>query len=554
MKSLKTIKIGLTILFTIYFSGCQYSSKQEISGNDYTLGEAHISVTGKDGAIPYFEKGLLLLHSFEYQDAAQAFIEAQKEDPSFVMAYWGEAMTYNHPLWRSRSVDKGIKALKKLKETREERLSMAATELERDLLESVEILYTEGDKFERDQAYADFLGKLYKKYPGNHEVAAFHALSLLGSVKEGRDDKIYGKGAIIAQSILDENPNHPGALHYLIHSYDDPDHAFRALEAANSYAKVAKDASHALHMPSHIYVALGMWNEVVSSNEDSWQASVNRMKRKQLSNDAQSYHALHWLMYGYLQQNRFNKATQIMKDMVRYTEELPSRSARDYLVSMIGTYQVETDNWNSLFHNVPVDMDQLNITVRATRSFINGMKDLSDHDLHSLDETIQLMEEDRKIAIGKMESRGLALCGRAGRYRFPNQLDIDQAHVMEMELRALLASAKNDFEMADNWFKKAVELEQRVSYSYGPPVIVKPSSELYGEWLLEQARFQEAQKQFDKALHRGPKRILSLKGKMLACRSNDDPQAETIKEELKDLLKKADPERQKVVIPVETSG
>ncbi|MCF6223634.1 MAG: hypothetical protein L3J34_07890 [Flavobacteriaceae bacterium] len=150
--------------------------------------------------------------------------------------------------------------------------------------------------------------KLNLKYPDNHEVKAFYALSLLGSVSDGRDDEIYGKGAKIAQGIIEENPNHPGALHYLIHSYDDPKHANLALDAAYSYAKVAPDASHALHMPSHIFVAMGMWDEVVKSNENSYQASVNRMERKKLDNDARGYHAFHWLEYGYLQQNRFEDA------------------------------------------------------------------------------------------------------------------------------------------------------------------------------------------------------------------------------------------------------
>ena len=143
--------------------------------------------------------------------------------------------------------------------------------------------------------------QLSEKYPNNHEISAFYALSLLGSVPDGRDDAIYGKGAIIAKGIIEENPNHPGALHYLIHSYDDPAHAHLALNAANSYAKVAPEASHALHMPSHIYLAMGMWDEVISSNINSYQASINRMERKNLDNNARGYHAYHWLQYGYLQ-------------------------------------------------------------------------------------------------------------------------------------------------------------------------------------------------------------------------------------------------------------
>ena len=130
------------------------------------------------------------------------------------------------------------------------------------------------------------------KYPEHHEVAAFYALSLLGSSKSRKDDDNYEVGAKIAQSIISENPHHPGALHYLIHSYDDPDHATLALDAANRYSKVAPDAEHALHMPSHIFVALGMWDEVINSNIASYEASVVRMKKKELDNDARGYHAM----------------------------------------------------------------------------------------------------------------------------------------------------------------------------------------------------------------------------------------------------------------------
>lgn len=258
----------------------QCKEKQSLSLEEVSLGDVNFAVTGSDEALPYFQEGLLLLHSFEFEDAAEKFVKAQQIDSSFVMAYWGEAMSYNHPLWRERYSEDGIAALEKLAGTKEERLSMAKTTIEHDLLEAVEILYSEGDKKEVDMAYKNQMENLYKKYPEHHEVAAFYALSLLGSSKSRKEDDHYELGAKIVQSIIDENPQHPGALHYLIHSYDDPDHATLALDAANSYSKVAPDAEHALHMPSHIFVALGMWDEVINSNIASYEASVARMEDK----------------------------------------------------------------------------------------------------------------------------------------------------------------------------------------------------------------------------------------------------------------------------------
>lgn len=263
--------------FSLVFAITLFSCNKETKNTDY-LGIVNIEISGDQDALPHFEKGLLLLHSFEYDDAREAFLEAQEIDPNMAMAYWGEAMSYNHNLWSEQNYESATETLAKLKEID---YSDTVSDLEKDLIESLFVLYKpQTDKHERDVAYSKYMENLNDKYPDNHEVAAFYALSLLGSAEEGRDDALFEKGAKIAQGIIEENPNHPGALHYLIHSYDDPAHANLALSAADNYSKVAPDASHALHMPSHIYVASGMWDEVVSSNISSYEASLHRMERK----------------------------------------------------------------------------------------------------------------------------------------------------------------------------------------------------------------------------------------------------------------------------------
>jgi pentatricopeptide repeat protein len=408
----------------------------------------------------------------------------------------------------------------------------------------VEILYGEGTKNERDQAYAAHMQTLHQKYPENHEVGAFYALSLLGSVPVGRDDEVYEKGAVIAKSIIAENPNHPGALHYLIHSYDDPMHASLALHAADSYSKVAPDAAHALHMPSHIYVAMGMWDEVVASNEVSWQASVDRMKRKNLDYSAQSYHAFHWLMYGYLQQGRYSKARQIMDDMVRYTEAVPTKGARAYLISMKGTYLIETNDWDSPVADIEVDRDDLNISLRAIYSYIEGVKTYHAKNTEGLQEVIHVMEDERLQKTALVNEKGVALCSGAGGFaETPNQLDIDQAYVMELQLKGMLAGLEGDAKAAEKMLLEATLLEENISYAYGPPPIVKPSHELYGEWLLQANRPEEAEVQFNKALDRGPNRILSLRGKKeVATRLDNDAMIRETEELIQEIMKQADEE------------
>lgn len=506
------------------------------------LGAVYFDVTGSDEATKHFKEGLLLLHSFEFDDAATAFINAQKSDSTMAMAYWGEAMTYNHPLWAEQSYEEATTALNKLSDSPEERVEKSSTPIEKDFMRAVNILYGEGSKYDRDVAYSEFMAEVYKKYPKSQEAAAFYALSLLGSVPVGRDEKIYEKGAVIAKGILEENPNHPGALHYLIHSYDDPKHASAAVEAANRYMQVASAAGHALHMPSHIYVAMGMWDDVVRSNEQSYEASVSRMNEKKLNNDARGYHAFQWLLYGYLQQGRIEKAKQIVKDMAQYTTELPSARARVHMSLIKGAYLVESTDWTGEESNIEIDQTGLNISIIAINKFIDGMKSYQQKDIASLEEQIGLLEKERLRVTIQLENKGIALCSGVGwESQKANQLDADQAQVMEMELRGLASDLKGDKDAANGWFKKATELEQSISYSYGPPSVVKPSFELYGEWLVENNRFEEALTQFDYSLMRAPKRILSLKGKLIAAKALNNTVMQTeIQNLLQEALQKAD--------------
>lgn len=499
------------ILFSFLFIQCK-NERTDIAPES-NLGKVEFEVTGSKEASPYFQEGLLLLHSFEFSDAADKFVEAQKIDSNFVMAYWGEAMSYNHPLWRERYTEEGMAALNKLAASKEERLAKAKTPLERDLLQAVEILYGEGEKKELDVAYKDHMEKLHSVYPDHHEVSAFYALSLLGAAKNGRDVESYEKGAKIAQSIIDENPKHPGALHYLIHSYDDPDHAALALEAANSYSKIAPDAEHALHMPSHIYVALGMWDDVISSNIASYGASVSRMEENKLDSDARGYHAFKWLMYGYLQKGNFKKAKEMVYDMRSYCEEKPSSKARSHFIMMKGAYLAESGNWNDTIANVTVDTDQLNLMVQGVQVFTQGMLAYEMKNKDELQSAISVLSDMRSEAEQKMVVGATKMCSGVSRYLQPPSInEVNSVKVLELELYAMTALLNNDEKSAEKWFKEATEAEETTTYTYGPPNIVKPSFELYGEWLLKNNRKKEAAIQFEKVLERAPKRMLALEG------------------------------------------
>lgn len=479
---------------------------------DY-LGIVNLAVSGESNALPQFEKGLLLLHSFEYSDAREAFEQAQKIDPGMAMAYWGEAMTYNHSLWGEQDYEKGVLALNRMEQHASDQ---SISELEVDFLTAVQILYQpKKTKLERDVLYAEFMESLQRKYPDNHEVSAFYALSLLGSVPVGRDDQIYGQGAKIAKGILAENPNHPGALHYLIHSYDDPLHAGMALDAANSYAKVAPDASHALHMPSHIYVALGMWDDVVLSNENSYQASLNRMERKKLDNDGRGYHAYHWLEYGYLQQGRVEDARKMVFDLQGYAEETPSNYARRHLVYLKGTFLNETDLWDDPVADIEIDVSDLNVSVRSQYNVIEGRKAFRSGDKIKLDEAIKNIQDDHAKESLLATYKGAQLCSSVSRNE-ASQMDLDESIIMLEQLLGLRAWMNNDRLLAEKHIKYSIVLNDKLSYSYGPPFIQKPTNELYADWLVEQNRPEEAIEQYNLTLEKATNRKYAVLGKQRA--------------------------------------
>ena len=472
------------------------------------LGVVSLEVTGKKEAAAHFEKGLLLLHSFEYEDAREAFKEAQEADPKMAMAYWGEAMTYNHGLWSEQDYDEALPVMDKLDELD---YKTNCSELEQDFIEALKVLYApKTDKQERDKNYTAYMESLHQKYPDNHEVAAFYALSLLGSVSEGRDEEVYGKGAVIAQGIIAENPSHPGALHYLIHSYDDPKHANLALDAADAYAVVAPDASHALHMPSHIYVAMGMWDEVISSNVASYNASLNRMERKGLSGSARGYHAFHWLEYGHLQQGNKQKAEEMVWDMQRFMNESPSARARVHMVFLKGTYLTETDDWDSEIANIPVDTEDLNISVRSQYLFLDGMKAFKSKDAPALDSIITAIRKDINRENFVVKAGSSKLCSNVSRAD-ASQMDITETEVRVEQLLGLAAWLAGDSEQVEAHLLKSIELFEGMSLSYGPPHIQKPVRELYADWLVEQGRLDEAKEQYQNTLKIGPKRLRPTK-------------------------------------------
>ncbi len=516
-----------------------------ILSDEVVLGELQHGFSLNKATQEKFDEGLLLLHNFEYDDALLAFEEATAIDDTEVLTHWGEAMCHYKALWRLQNTEKGRAILSRLGDTKEERLASIEDPMEKVMWELVEIMYGEGQFDDRNKIIAEYLASLHEQYPDHQEIAAFYALSLIWSTEEyGNGSEDLKLAASITDKITKVNPLHPGALHYKIHALDGPTSAKEAHAAADAYAKVAADAAHALHMPSHIYLALGEWEGVVNSNQVSYDASVVRMKNKELTDGARGYHSLAWLHYGLLQQGRYTAADQILKDMLSYVPKDPTKGARGYLLGMqsrqLAEYGVVSED---IMLDPDVKVDDIGLMAKSVRSFLRAQLAFENKDINTLSDEIKWLHGKILMASEQVVGDGIAMCA-AGTSRYaPTENSINSANVIIAQIQGMKALIEGKDDQFVSYMDQAVKLEEQTNYPAGPPMITKPSFEQYGEWLLAQGEYNAAIEQFDKALQRMPRRSKSLLGKMSALNAlNQKDAADLLRDELESIFARADTE------------
>jgi tetratricopeptide (TPR) repeat protein len=480
-----------------------------VNGQQSQLGRVEFPTSGSPAAQAHFLRGLAALHSFWYEEALEAFRESTKTDPDFMMGYWGEAMAYNHPLWSEQDLTAARQVIAKIKDTSK------LTDRERAYLNAVRVLYGDGEKRARDLAYSAAMEKIYRAYPSDLDAAAFYSLSLLGLIRN--DDKGYrlqAQAGAIALAVYEKNPNHPGAAHYIIHAFDDPDHAILALPAARRYADIAPEAHHARHMPSHIFLQLGMWPEAAASNESAWESSDNWMKRKNLPLSVRDYHSLHWLLYAYLQQGHYSKAEELLKLMKKVMSEstYDNKLRPDYYennyANMAAAFVVETERWdlaNELFPST-------NPANPSSDGATNGS-----HAGHSAPQTTNTTRYSSASRTLPPFIRALSAAIRGSK-----EVESGLSGIRELEVAAVVASMKKDHEQAIELMKKATAQEEQSGPPSGPPALIKPTHELFGEILLRAGKPAEAATQFNVALLRQPNRARSLLGAARAAAQAGD--------------------------------
>lgn len=463
------------------------------------LGKIDFPTSGPAEAQKYFIEGVLLLHSFEYARARRAFAEASRIAPDFAMAYWGEAMTYDHRIWGEQDRSSGIEALTRLAPTAAERRGKAPTEREKMYIDAVEKLYEEGSAAQVAAAYSNAMAALAKRFPDDLEAQAFYSLSILGLTGTVRNTENYMKAAAVAEEIYQKNPLHPGALHYLIHSYDDPAHAAMGLRAARAYGTVARSASHAQHMPSHIFFALGLWDDSIAANTASMKTARDE--------GVGGYHPLHWLEHSLLQVRRTDDAAKLVSIVEDDFKKNTSPQARAYLATCRATYLVETRGAGPESMMQPVDSSGITAQgVFAGHDLAIGLENVRRKDIAAARLNLESIRA-RNVSMNEARSKPAA-----GRYSSVSQGDLDAAAVMEKILAAAIEFASGEKDKGIRSMISAAETEDKLIFEYGPPATVKPAWEAAGELLLAAGRKSEAADAFDRTLKRYPNRRLSNEG------------------------------------------
>jgi tetratricopeptide (TPR) repeat protein len=478
------------------------------------LGDVAFANSGAAVAQPAFLKGLALLHNFEYERAALAFREAQQRDPGFALAYWGEAMTYNHGLWYEQNAEAARAALARLATTPEARSARAPTDREKQWLRAVEALYGAGSKAARDTAYAAVMRDIFEHDRSDPEAATFYALALLGLPQSGRDVPTYMRAAAIVEEVFREHPDHPGAAHYLIHSYDDPVHAPLGMRAARAYSRIAPDAGHAQHMTSHIFIALGMWDDVVKANETAI-GVVNAQARASGAPPATCGHYNLWLEYAYLMQGRTAEAQQALEACRaaalgpaqaghgEHAAAAPSPMLGSF-ITMRTRYLIDTDDWTGAVAHWTLPAATAP-TVRVATAFADGFGAWRRGDGPALRAAISALA-DAQRALEEGAARGTL------QIRGPADSWIRTAAVYTQELQGVLALLEGRREEAVAALRSAAAAEEAMPFEFGPPPVDKPTQELLGDVLLQLHRPAEAQAAYEAALRRAPLRAPSLSG------------------------------------------
>jgi tetratricopeptide (TPR) repeat protein len=444
-----------------------------------------------------FERAVALLHSFEYEKAEEQFAAVGKQDPSCAMAHWGIAMSQFHQLWER---PEGKAQAKGLEESRKAQSLKAKTPRERGYVDAIALFYADGDKQDfvaRATAYSQAMEKVYEQNPNDTEAGAFYALSLLAS-EAPKDDSLNNprKAIAVLDKLYAANPDHPGLAHYLIHAADKPQLAPLALNAARRYAAIAPSSAHAVHMPSHIFARLGLWDEDIQSN-------LRSVKLTQESHDGymrgHELHAMHFLEYAYLQTGQNAKAKQIVDESKQIVASAHSMGSDDpgmmryygfAAAHFPAMYVIETRRWPDAMALQPMEhaaplMQAITYWARTIASARSGDVKGAEENAKQYDEQLEAVRKTRDAYM----------------FDAPRIVSRDETHAW-----LDFAEKKNDDALA--LLRAAADYQDKV----GKQEVDIPAREMLADMLLQLDRPQEALAEYETSLKTDPSRFNGLYG------------------------------------------
>ncbi len=479
-------------------------------GEKQSLGYVDFQVRGDESIQEDFDRGLGMLHHMMYRQARSIFEEIAEKNPDSAMAYWGIATSLFQPLWPGRpsaeDLHRGWELSNKARE-------LAQTDRERLLIDATAAFFRDpetADYWRRIARWAEGMEQAYEAHPHDLDIAALYCLSrvTLAQVVRNREP-LLDEAERVLREVYEQAPTHPGAIHYSIHATDVDGRAENALDMVEAYGEIAPDVPHALHMPSHIYVRLGHWPEVIDWNERSAKAALNFPVGDRVS--LHHIHALDYKLYGYLQQADDERALEVLQEALTTAPYQDDFVVGFHKAIMPARYAVERREWERAAGIQPEQPDYLSWErygwPRAISWFARGMGALKTGDLEEARKT------ERRIIALRDEAR------EAGEQAFETYIEVDR-----LILSGWLAWADDEHDKAVDLIRRAAKLEPTVEKHPVTPGALYPPYEALGDLFMELGRPEEALDAYEAGNDMWPGRRNTLLGAVQAAQAlgNDE--------------------------------
>ncbi len=516
------------------FASCKNKATKlnsELASIDFLRGNLLLCGDGQFGELKFslscnyetrenFDLAVALLHSFQYNESEKAFVKVIDADPNCPMAYWGVAMSIYHAAWFPPSKEDLIKGSAVLKIAK----GLSMDDKQRDYINAIDAFYTNWETTHhktRAKRFEAKMEQIYLKYSEDMEAAIFYSLALFSTRdRVGKDYINEKKAGEILENLFIENPNHPGIAHYIIHNYDNPVLAQKALKTARRYASIAPSSAHAQHMPSHIFTRLGIWQESINSNLQSTESARCYAEAAALTGSYfEELHGIDYLVYAYLQKGDNENAEyqyELIKERKKFHPQM--LTAITYpLTAIPARLALENKDWVRVA-NLELQDVELNWELfpwqEAIHHFAVAMGAVNTNDFKTVEQKIEVLKS--------LHQNLIALNDKT------QDIQIKLVDIQIKTSQAWLSFRKNDLKNGLELMQEAVAIERKTSKHPVTPGDVLPAIELLGDMLLELDKPEEALLAYKENLVGHPNRFNGVYGAAVAAKISGKTEEATL--------------------------